>query len=187
MSAPSTDPADAGRLVEPERFRHAFRQVPSPVAVVLTRDVAGHVRGITCTSATALSGTPPMALVSVGERTGIGQMAQADGWFSINFLAADRIALARAFATGGLALADTPVRIGFGRTGTPVLTSGTVSVLECGVASAHRGGDHWVLHGLVHHARFQAEITPLCYARGRYGSFVPEEGSAGQPGSARSG
>jgi flavin reductase (DIM6/NTAB) family NADH-FMN oxidoreductase RutF len=171
MSTPDPVPT---AFVEHERFRHAFRQVPAAVAVVLTRDASGAIRGVTCTSATSVSADPPMALVCIAARTGVGDLVRTDGWFSINVLAADRAAIARAFAVGGQTIDPATVRVGQGRTGVPVLTTGTVSVLECRLAAAHPRGDHWVLHGTVHHARFQADVEPLCYCRGSYGRFAPE-------------
>lgn len=169
----SSDPVPT-TLVGPERFRYSLRQVPAAVSVVLTRSAAGAIRGVTCTSATSVSADPPMALVCVGARTGVADLVREDGWFSINVLAADRSAIARAFTVGGNAIDPDAVRVGPGRSGVPVLITGTVCVLECQLAAVHPGGDHWVLHGTVRHARFQADVHPLCYCRGTYGRFVPD-------------
>lgn len=163
-----------GRLAEPMRFRHTFRCVPAPVAVVLTRDASGGIRGLTCTSATSLSAEPPMVLVCMDDRTGMAALIESCGWFSVNFLAAGRADLARAFATSGAALQHVAAAIVDGRTGTPVLGTGTSAVTECRVAAVHRGGDHSVVHGLVHHARFQADVAALVYGAGRYGEFTAD-------------
>lgn len=163
----------SGRLAEPTRFRHTFRCVPAAVAVVLTRDAADGVRGITCTSATSLSADPPMVLVCIDDRTGMAALIEACGRFSVNFLCADRVDLARAFATSGAALDHVAPSIVAGRTGTPVLGTGTSAVTECGLEAVHRGGDHVVVHGLVRHARFQADAAALVYGAGRYGEFTP--------------
>ncbi len=163
-----------GRLTESTRFRHTFRCVPAAVAVVLTRDSSGGVRGITCTSATSLSAEPPMVLICTDDRTGMAALIESCGWFSVNFLAAGRADLARAFATSGAALDHVAPSIVVGRTGTPVLGTGTSAVTECRVDAVHRGGDHSVVHGLVHHARFQADVAALVYSFGRYGEFTAD-------------
>lgn len=175
--------ATAERPVEAIRFRRAFRQVPAPVAVVLVgagrtgggADGAdgGGVVGITCTSASSLSGDPPMALVCVDHKTGVHQAIQRAGRFSVNFLAAGRAELARAFSTRGRNLDALAGIVGTGRSRVPILRTGTTCVLECGLEAIHRGGDHWIVCGLVSHARFQADTEPLIYLGGGYGGFAP--------------
>lgn len=163
----------SARVVDARRFRHSFRQVPAAVAVVLTREDGGAVRGLTCTSATSLSAEPPMALVSLDDRTGMAQLVEAHGWFSLNFLDARRADLARAFAGRGTDLTHLTSVIVSGRTGIPVLGTGTTTVLECAVDKVVRGGDHWVVHGIARHARFQSDAEPLLYGGGRFGGFTP--------------
>lgn len=161
-----------GPVVEPGRFRRAFGQVPAAVAVLLASEPDGAVRGITCTSAGSLSVDPPMAVVCVDDRTGLARIVAATGRFSINYLAGDRAWLARAFASAGRSLDGLGVTVVAGRTGVPVLASGTTAVVECALDACHRGGDHWVLHGLVRHARYQHDTEPLLYHAGRYGTFA---------------
>lgn len=164
-------PAGPDRPVENIRFRHAFRQVPAPVAIILVHGERGGVLGLTCTSATSLSGDPPMALVCVDDKTGVERSIRAAGRFSVNFLAADRAGWARAFSSRGRNLDALTAVIATGRT--PTLRTGTTAVLECGVEAIHRGGDHWIVCGLVSHARFQSDAEPLVYLDGRYGTFSP--------------
>jgi flavin reductase (DIM6/NTAB) family NADH-FMN oxidoreductase RutF len=165
----------ADRPVESLLFRHAFRQVPGPVAIVLVRGEEGGALGITCTSATSLSGDPPMALVCVDDKTGVERPVREAGRFSINYLAADRAEWARAFSSQGRDLAPLAAVIGTGRTQVPTLLTGTTAVLECGTESIHRGGDHWILCGTVLHARFQHDTEPLVYLGGQYGTFSPKD------------
>ncbi|WP_236791792.1 flavin reductase family protein [Amycolatopsis sp. GM8] len=159
------------RAVEAVRFRHAFRQVPAPVAVVLVRTAEGGVVGITCTSASSLSADPPMAMVAVDDKTGVMPRIEQAGRFSINYLAADRAAWSRAFAGRGQDMAALAHVIVPGRTPVPTLATGTVAVLECGLAAVHDGGDHSILTAHVLEARFQADAEPLIYRAGRYGTF----------------
>ncbi|NLU72692.1 flavin reductase family protein [Streptomyces sp. HNM0575] len=170
--------AGGDRAVEHGLFRHAFRQVASPVAVLLARTGQGGTRGITCTSVVSLSGRPPMLLVTVDDKTGMTRTVREAGRFSVNFLAADRAAWARAFSTRDQDLGALAPVIVPGRTPVPTLAAGTSAVLECRTADVHRGGDHWILCGTVVHARFQADAEPLLYLAGRYGRFQPAPAAA---------
>lgn len=165
--------AGPDRAVEGIRFRHAFRRVPAPVAIVLVHGEAGGVLGITCTSAASLSGDPPMALVCVDDKTGVERAIRTAGRFSVNFLAADRAEWAGMFSARGRDLGALSGVVGTGRSPVPVLRTGTTAVLECGVAAIHDGGDHWIVCGLVSHARSQSDAEPLVYLDGRYGTFSP--------------
>ncbi|MEU5906633.1 flavin reductase family protein [Micromonospora sp. NPDC047467] len=164
------------RLVETPRFRAAFRQVPAPVAILLVPGGAAGVTGLTCTSATSLSGEPPMVMVAVDTKTGLAPLAEQAGRFSVNYLAADRTAWARAFATRGRDLDDLAAAVVAGRTPVPTLATGTTAVLECRTTTIQQGGDHWILCGEVLHARSQTDAEPLLYLNGRYGTFHSEAG-----------
>ncbi|MQA08932.1 MAG: hypothetical protein GEU98_10380 [Pseudonocardiaceae bacterium] len=173
---PETDhrpaPAGADHRVDGARFRHTFRQVPAPVAVVLVaRSQLGGTTGITCTSAQSLSAEPPMAVVAVDDKTGLVPLIRDAGRFSINYLAADRAGWARAFSASGTDLAALASVIIPGRSPVPTLATGTTAVLECETADIHRGGDHWIVCASIAHARFQADAEPLLYQAGRYGAF----------------
>ncbi|MBX6354839.1 MAG: flavin reductase family protein [Micromonosporaceae bacterium] len=172
MPDPGPIAALTDRAVDLTRFRHAFQQVPGAVAIILVPSGDPGITGITCTSAASLSGTPPMAMVAVDDRTGVAQSARQAGRFSINYLAADRAGWARAFSARGHALDDLLAVIVPGRSGVPTLATGTTAVLECRVDAIHRGGDHWILCGTVLHARSQADARPLVYHAGRYGTFT---------------
>ena len=161
----------ADRPVQSLTFRHAFRRVPAPVAIILARGENGGVLGITCTSATSLSGDPPMVLVCVDDKTGVERAIRAAGRFSVNFLAADRAEWAGMFSSRGRDLDRLSPVLGTGRTPVPTLRTGTTAVLECGVEAVHAGGDHWIICGLVAHARFQSDTEPLVHLGGRYGTF----------------
>lgn len=171
LDAEHLPPSGPDRPVEDLRFRHAFRQVPEPVAIVLVQGENGGVVGITCTSATSLSADPPMVAFCVDDKTGVERAIRAAGRFSVNFLAADRAEWARAFSSRGRSLDALAAVIGTGRTPVPAFRTGTTAVLECGLGAIHRGGDHWIVCGLVSHVRFQSDAKPLVYLDGRYGTF----------------
>jgi flavin reductase (DIM6/NTAB) family NADH-FMN oxidoreductase RutF len=159
------------RSVSRAEFQRAFRRVPGPVAIVLVPTDDGGVRGVTCTSATSLSGSPPMAVFSVDDKTRFAEAVRAAGRFSINFLAADRAAWARAFARGGVSLDALAHVIGTGRTSAPTLASGTTAVFECLLDEIFPGGDHSIVTGTVAHSRCQPDAPALLYYAGTYGSF----------------
>ncbi|MGC5051724.1 flavin reductase family protein [Micromonospora sp. DT48] len=163
------------RLVETARFRAAYRQVPAAVAVLLVPGGPAGITGLTCTSATSLSGSPPMAMLAVDHKTNLAPLAQKAGHFSINYLAADRAGWARAFAGRNRHLDDLAAAVVPGHTRVPTLATGTTAVLECRTTAVHPGGDHWILCGEVLHARAQPDAPPLLYLNGRYGTFHPHD------------
>lgn len=164
-----------GKTAEPRVFRGAFRALAAPVAVLLVATPGGGVRGMTATSAVSLSGEPPMVLICPDAKTGMAELAQEAGVFSINFLAHGFDSIARAFSSAGRTLDGVVPKIVLGQTGVPTLSFGTVSVLECELAYSYPGGDHSILCGLVRHARFQADAAPMLYGSGAYGMFQPPE------------
>ena len=86
--------------------------------------------------------------------------------------------MARAFSERNKSLDHVAHAVVPGRTRVPTFAYGTTSVLECEVESIYPGGDHWILVGIVRHARFQADAPSLLYRAGTYGSFAAElEGS----------
>lgn len=173
MSEIDYDRASAGcnRPVDATRFRYAFRQVPAPVAVMLVATADGATTGITCTSAQSLSADPPMVVVAVDDKTNLVPTIRHSKLFSINYLAADRSVWADAFSARGADLTVLTDVIVEGRTPAPTLATGTTAVFECETASIHRGGDHWIVCGTILHARFQADVEPLLYRAGSYGTF----------------
>lgn len=177
------EPGRAGTATEvsvsASEFARAFRHVPGPVAIVLTRTADGPVRGITATSATSLSGSPPMMVFSVDVKTAFADEVRLSRRYSVNFLAADRDTWARAFSAGGAALDALVPVLRDGRSGAPTLATGTTAVLECDVADIVPGGDHWIVTGRITHSRVQTDASPLLHLGGRYGEFTPAEAVAG--------
>lgn len=171
----------AKRPVEGIRFQRAFRQVPAPVAILLVRTGQGRITGITCTSAGSLSGNPPMAMVAIDDKTGVVTLLEEAGFFSLNYLAADRAQWAQEFASRGSGLSALAGQLVSGRLPVTTLAAGTTSVLECSVASIYRGGDHRIVCGNVLHARFQSDAKPLVYHAGSYGTISNNVAGGGDP------
>jgi flavin reductase (DIM6/NTAB) family NADH-FMN oxidoreductase RutF len=170
-----TDLAEAarpGQHIGVAEFARAFRHVPGAVAVVLTTTESGLVRGLTCTSATSLSASPPMALFSADAKTRFADEVRTSGRYSINFLAIGFEDWARAFAVGGQSLDSLVHAIHPGRGGAPTLATGTTAVLECALEDIFPGGDHWIVTGRILHARTQSDAPALVYRAGVYGSFA---------------
>ncbi|GAA5144937.1 hypothetical protein GCM10025768_01450 [Microbacterium pseudoresistens] len=161
------------RTIAPQSFRSAYRQVPGPVAVVLTRTETGTVVGITCTSATSLSADPAMATFSVDVKTSFLGSLEATRVFSVNYLAADRVDVARAFARGGDDLARIAhLIVSDPITSIPTLGSGTVAVLQCELDATLRCGDHDLVTGAIVRSRYHGDETALVYSGGAYGAFL---------------
>jgi flavin reductase (DIM6/NTAB) family NADH-FMN oxidoreductase RutF len=159
------------KLAESERFRKSFRGIAGSVAIILVSNRDGGVKGITCTSAASLSSDPPMIVICLDQKTDMIPLIRDADAFSVNYLAHGYEFLARAFTDRDGRLDEVAPRIVTGRSGEPVLGSGTCSVLECKVAAIYPGGDHSIISGFVQHGRFQSDAAPLLYGAGRYGAF----------------
>lgn len=159
--------------VSAHSFRRAFRLIPGPVAVVLTRSADGGVKGITCTSVASLSADPPLLNFAVDRKTHFAEEVSVASQFSVNFLSVARQDWARAFATGGRSLTELSSYLVDGRTGVPTLGTGTTAVLECALVAIHEAGDHQLVVGSVWHSRAQSDAPSLVYESGVYGSFAP--------------
>src|SRR5687768_1752789 len=84
--------------VEGDTLRRALRTFPTGVTVVTTRGQGGD-HGLTATSFTSVSLSPPLVLVCVrADSRGTATIA-ANGAFAVNVLTGDQEALARRFAS----------------------------------------------------------------------------------------
>ena len=151
-------------------FRDLMGLAPAPVAVLTGRDRAGEPLGMTVSSFTSISLTPPLALVSVAATSPTWTRMAPQALFAINLLAADQDWLARHFASGHRRFEG--VAHERGPEGVPTLTD-AYAAAEFGVFARHAAGDHEVVLGELRHARVDRARSPLVHHRGTYATTVP--------------
>jgi cob(II)yrinic acid a,c-diamide reductase len=154
--------------LDSETFRHALQRCANTVHLVTYRTAEGDVEGMTATSVTSLSLTPPSLLVCINQNARAHDVILASGTFGVSVL-----------AVGHETLADAAGRPGgnkaFGGTLTPTGTTGTVpgladalATLTCKVIASHPHYTHTVFVADVVGVRLGAAGSPLIHYRGGY-------------------
>jgi flavin reductase (DIM6/NTAB) family NADH-FMN oxidoreductase RutF len=85
-----------------DAFRDAFRHHPTGVAVITARDGAGAPVGLTASSVSSVSVTPPAIVFSVSHRSSVAPAVLAAPSFLVHLLEFRNVVLARLFATSGV-------------------------------------------------------------------------------------
>jgi len=161
--------------VTPAEFRTAMRCLAGGVTIVTTREPDGRPTGLTASSFTSVSLSPPLVLVCVSHAATAYPAFAAHGWFAANLLRHDQEMLSRRFAqTGGDKFSGVGHRTG--RTGLPLI-EGALAALECRVIQQHEAGDHTIFVGEVE-ATTIAEGEPLLYFGGVYHALADAGGRA---------
>lgn len=152
---------------DPAAFRALMGRLVEPVVVITGQDEDGRPLGLTVSSFSSVSLTPPLVAFSVGvHSTTWGRMA-ARGRFAVNVLSSDQHDLADRFAApvdrfDGVERDTTPE-------GTPVLRD-ALATMSCEIDDGLRAGDHEIIVGRILGSRQVAHGTPLAYHGGAYAS-----------------
>ena len=163
-----TTPETGGSpLVDAATFRHVVGHLPSGVTLVTTRTAEGDF-GMTASSVTSLSVSPPMMLACLNKSSVTCTAVAEAGAYVVNVLGQGHGHLAQQFATAG---ADkfTGVRVTRGLRDLPVLAD-ALARIECEVVEEVSAATHTIFLGRVVRAD-AAEGSPLTYFRGGFGRF----------------
>lgn len=146
-------------------LRQALGEFATGVTVVTARNPDGRPVGITVNSFASVSLEPPLVLWSIGRHSPLHQVFATCGYWTVNILAADQLALSQRFSQPGAdRFADLEWKPGAGDT--PLL-AGCSAWFECRTEARHPGGDHTLLIGRVE--RFRREPRPpLIFHGGGY-------------------
>jgi flavin reductase (DIM6/NTAB) family NADH-FMN oxidoreductase RutF len=155
-------------------LKQAMRVYPQGVTVVTTEGEGGPT-GITVSSFTSVSLTPPLVLVSVAKNSALHDVLARAKAYAVNFLADDQKSVSDRFAgrTGGKDR-FAGVRFAKGVTGSPVI-AGVRAVIECRAWRSYDGGDHSILVGEVVSAKALNAKKPLVYYSQQYTTTEPME------------
>jgi 3-hydroxy-9,10-secoandrosta-1,3,5(10)-triene-9,17-dione monooxygenase reductase component len=127
-------------------LRRVFRDVPQPVAVVTGLSPAGQPVGMTVSSLTTASLTPPLVLFCPALTSSAWAAARQRGRFAVNILGHQQRELAARFAEPGDRFAGVRTLPTHDRI--PILAD-ALSALVCEVDDEHPAGDHSVVLGRV--------------------------------------
>jgi flavin reductase (DIM6/NTAB) family NADH-FMN oxidoreductase RutF len=151
-----------------ETFRRACALFATCIAVATVRARDGTPHGLTVSSFTSVSISPPLILICIDNDCPFLSHFRLSAHFAVNVLSESQREISVVFAEKpegrfvGLDLIT-------GRTGAPLLR-GCLATIECRAASIWEAGDHAVFLGEVEHAESR-EGSPLLYFNRAYRSL----------------
>lgn len=157
-------------------FKEAMQRYPTGVVVATTTGAGGQPCGLTASSFTSISLSPPLVLVCIARSASCYHDFARAPAFALNMLRPEQEALAVRFATRG---AD---KFGAGEfvvdgDGLPLLEN-ALAHLVCEQAAWHQHGDHAILVGQVRSVGLGDEGAALARCRQRFSAIGAEVGDA---------
>lgn len=150
-------------------FRRVCGKFPTGVTVTTLLGEGGQPHGITVSSFTSLSLTPPLVLVCIDHRAAILVHCGVGRYFGVNILSDSQKDLSVQFS-GKWSDRFQGVAWRPGITGVPLLKD-VPGALECITTDMKRAGDHWIIIGQALHLSI-SEQPPLAYFEGSYGKVA---------------
>ena len=157
---------------DPEQLRNAMRQWATGVAIV-TASHEGVTHGMTVSSFTSVSLTPPQVLISLAQDTRTHALVKESRHFGVTLLAQGQDDISDRFAGR---ISDEQDRMAGLETmklesGVPVLQEG-LAQFDCRVIATFASGTHTLFIGAVLAARSQENTSPLLYYNRGYRSLA---------------
>lgn len=175
----------ASRLsVDADLYRELMSGFPSGVSVVTTVDREHQPRGVTCSSLSSVTLTPPTLLVCLRETSSTLRALRDTGSFAVNLLHSRGRNAAVTFSSP---LADRFAKVRWRfleRFRLPHLHQDAFAVACCRVAGTFQVGDHDIVLGEVFDIRISPD-APLLYGMRRYSAWRLDGESAKEPGDSR--
>lgn len=149
-----------GNLIDPEILRLAMRRWATGVTVV-TSHAEGIRHGMTCSSFTSVSLTPPLVLVSLEHSTRTFALVKASGVFGVTILAEHQREVSERFAGRDTEFKDrfAGCRVYTLNTGAPLLEDGLAG-FDCRVVATYTAGTHTLIIGEVVACRITSDENP---------------------------
>jgi 3-hydroxy-9,10-secoandrosta-1,3,5(10)-triene-9,17-dione monooxygenase reductase component len=159
--------------VDPDRLRQAMRLWATGVAVV-TSQHEGVVHGMTVSSFTSVSLTPPQVLIALAQSTRTHGLVKNSRYFGISVLSAGQVEISDRFA--GRPPEDVNRLDGLETftlvSGIPLLKNG-VAHFDCRVIATFTSGTHTIFIGSVLAAQGDLHGEPLLYFNRKYQKLGP--------------
>lgn len=151
-----------------QQFRAVMRRLAGGVSII-TAGRDGDISGMTVTSLTSLSASPPRLLVSVNRQASSFALIERYGTFGVNILGADQQDLASRFSNGRL---KGPQRFDGipwfpGSSGVPLLGA-SLAMVECQVEEIIERHSHGIIVGSLSSFELSPQISGLVYWNGQY-------------------
>lgn len=148
-------------------LKEVMRVYPQGVTVVTTQGDDGP-KGITVSSFTSVSLSPPLVMISISKGSALYEAFAEAEKFAVNFLADDQKSVSDRFAgRSGPNERFEGTKFKAGSTGSPLI-QGARAVIECATWKVYEGGDHTMIVGEVVAAGSLNSKRPLVYYLQQY-------------------
>jgi flavin reductase (DIM6/NTAB) family NADH-FMN oxidoreductase RutF len=164
--------ADIHLVDEADEFEHQFRSLMRRLAggvVVITAGRGDDITGMTVTSLTSLSATPPRLLVSINRQASSFPLIERHRVFGVNILGSEQQALADRFSKGRLKGRQRFEGAAWtaGASGVPLLTRALATV-ECQAEEIIERHSHAIIVGRLLGMEMSHRLSGLVYWNGQY-------------------
>ena len=154
--------------IEAERYRQVLGHLPTGVTVV-TANGADAPLAMSANSVTSVSLEPPLILFCPAKSSTTWPGIRDSGRFCVNVFAAHHEEASRRFSARGV---DRFAGVKWHPRGSGPALDDAVAWIECTIDAVHEAGDHLIVVGAVDELDMRdADVEPLVFFRGRYGSF----------------
>lgn len=148
-------------------FRATMRKFPATVTIITAND-GSRDHGMTATSVTSVSMSPPSLMVCLNNKTLLHEMLLSQANFAVNVLSYEHPDLSEAFS-GKVEPAQRFAAGGWQRDAAGMLVLPTAhAVVVCQRRAAVPYGTHTIFVGEVKRARVDDRTRPLLYAEAAY-------------------
>src|SRR3569833_993945 len=153
---------------EPLHFLSALRRVAGGVSIV-TAGRGEEITGVTIASLISLSVEPPRLMINLSSQSSAFPLIVRDGWFGINILSSDQLALADRFSTPHLAGAKKFEGVSWSRgtAGMPLLQHAQAAI-ECEVDEIIERYAHAIVVGRPDAIELAPKLSSLLYWNEQY-------------------
>ena len=150
------------------QFRAVMRRLAGGVSIITARHDED-INGMTVTSLTSLSASPPRVLVSVNRQASSFALIERYGVFGVNILGSDQQELASRFSNGRL---KGPQRFegvpwSAGTSGVPLLGN-SLATVECRVEEIIERYSHGIIVGSLLSFELSSQLSGLVYWNRQY-------------------
>ncbi|WCL50472.1 flavin reductase family protein [Leptospira sp. GIMC2001] len=151
-----------------DEFKKALSKFASGVTIVTYKN-QGILSGITVSSFTSLSLTPPLVLFCLNDSSPAKIAIQESKGFSVHILGHDQVELSNMFARPDDSRIDflKSLSSGHGISGAPHIP-GCQAIIDCSLDSMVESGDHRIVIGKVESTIVQEDHNPLLYYNRNY-------------------
>ena len=153
-----------------EPFRNALARHASGV-VAVTAAVDGSPVGLTATSFTSVSLTPPLVSFYIADTSTTWPRLSRARVFGVHLLAENQSGLAARFADRRADRFGPPTAWHPSEEDVPLIDGATAHLI-CERHETHAIGDHWLVVGHVRRVLLNRRQSPLLYHEGAFGGFL---------------